>query len=94
LLQVDGAQLPEGVSPSDLRMCAGHPNGEVRILDPQLGASLAPVEAGAEGGVPSANETTLLLSIPLGGRAYYSAEPYGCSGGYCWKACGQLGEWF
>ncbi|KAK1962959.1 hypothetical protein LZ32DRAFT_600681 [Colletotrichum eremochloae] len=42
VLNIDVSQLPEGVSPSDLRMCAGHPNGRVRILDPQQGVSLVP----------------------------------------------------
>ncbi|KAK1978164.1 hypothetical protein LZ30DRAFT_599756, partial [Colletotrichum cereale] len=45
VLDVDIGQLPEGVSPADLRMCAGHPNGRVRILDPDQGASLAPWDA-------------------------------------------------
>ncbi|GJC80617.1 hypothetical protein ColLi_03455 [Colletotrichum liriopes] len=49
VLNVETSQLPEGVSPADLRMCAGHPNGDVRVLDPAEGASLAPVDRGAEG---------------------------------------------
>ncbi|KAK2026632.1 hypothetical protein LX32DRAFT_641656 [Colletotrichum zoysiae] len=47
VLNVDIDQLPEGVSPADLRMCADHPNGRVRVLDPAQGTSLAPMDAGA-----------------------------------------------
>ncbi|KAK1948777.1 hypothetical protein LY78DRAFT_709460 [Colletotrichum sublineola] len=34
VLDVDSGRLPEGVSASDLCMCGGYPNGEVRNLDP------------------------------------------------------------
>ncbi|KAK2002766.1 hypothetical protein LX36DRAFT_687969 [Colletotrichum falcatum] len=67
VLTFEDGKLPDGVSPGDVRMCAGHPNGQVRVLDPLQGAS----------------------------ACYYTA-PYGCSGGYCWKACGETigdGRW-
>ncbi|EFQ36642.1 uncharacterized protein GLRG_11787 [Colletotrichum graminicola M1.001] len=43
VLSIEDGQLPEGVSRADLRMCAGHPNGRTRVLDPEQGASLAPM---------------------------------------------------
>ncbi|KAK1993560.1 hypothetical protein LX36DRAFT_615676 [Colletotrichum falcatum] len=92
VLSFEGGRLPDGVSPGNVRMCAGHPNGRVRVLDPQQGASLAPMEGGAEGGVPSANETALPSGLPLTERSCYYNAPYGCSGGYCWKTCGDPGD--
>ncbi|KAM0445465.1 hypothetical protein ACHAQK_001674 [Fusarium lateritium] len=44
ILNIAPGDLPEGVEPSDLRLCANHPMGRNRTLDPLEGASLAPME--------------------------------------------------
>ncbi|KAM0271112.1 hypothetical protein ACHAQH_009199 [Verticillium albo-atrum] len=92
VLTLEGNRLPAGVSPAELRMCADHPNGHDRILDPEQGASLSPMPDGA---VAVADTTSVPSSFALGERACYTSAPYGCSGGYCWKSCGNKakGEW-
>ncbi|WDK20887.1 hypothetical protein CGRA01v4_12176 [Colletotrichum graminicola] len=67
VLSFEDGRLPDGVSPGDVRMCAGHLNGKVRGSDPQQGASLAPIEV-VEGVVLSADETTA-PPPPVGPRA-------------------------
>ncbi|KAJ9427199.1 hypothetical protein QL093DRAFT_2094332 [Fusarium oxysporum] len=52
---ISGAEAtPDGVEPSDLRLCADHPLGRNRTLDSAEGASLAPFE---EGDVPDTTPT-------------------------------------
>ncbi|KAJ4137212.1 hypothetical protein NW768_002794 [Fusarium equiseti] len=43
ILNIAPGDLPEGVEPSELRLCADHPMGRNRTLDPAEGASLAPM---------------------------------------------------
>ncbi|CVK85186.1 hypothetical protein FPRO06_07658 [Fusarium proliferatum] len=91
ILNIAPGDLPDGVEPSDLRLCANHPMGRNRTLDPLEGASLAPVEE--EDLDP---DTTAAPSASLfGERACYYKAPYGCSRGYCWKQCGKSrsGQW-
>ncbi|KAL7765679.1 hypothetical protein ACKLNR_003595 [Fusarium oxysporum f. sp. zingiberi] len=54
ILQATPGSLPDGVEPSDLRLCADHPLGRNRTLDSAEGASLAPFE---EGDVPDTTPT-------------------------------------
>ncbi|EXM14986.1 hypothetical protein RAB80_006732 [Fusarium oxysporum f. sp. vasinfectum] len=54
ILQITPENLPDGVEPSDLRLCADHPLGRNRTLDPVEGASLAPLE---EGDIPDTTPT-------------------------------------
>lgn len=73
-----------------LRLCANHPLDRNRTLDPAEGASLAPSVRG------QARDTSLNdRSGSLSERSCYTAAQYGCSGGYCWKQCGDKvkGEW-
>ncbi|KAG9497940.1 hypothetical protein J7337_010816 [Fusarium musae] len=58
ILQVTPGNIPDGVEPSDLRLCADHPLGRNRTLDPAKGASLAPLE---EGDIPNTTPMETLL---------------------------------
>ncbi|KAI1208430.1 uncharacterized protein F4807DRAFT_461757 [Annulohypoxylon truncatum] len=78
IMEYDEVNLPQGMTPSDVRKCAKHPLGDTRII---VEGSLAP------GGVPQEN------SIIIQPRRCSWDAPYGCAHSYCWKACGQLGEW-
>jgi len=85
ILNIAPGDLPEGVEPSDLRLCANHPMGRNRTLDPLEGASLAPMEE--EDMDP---DTTAAPSASLfEERACYYKAPYGCSRGYFLKQCGK-----
>lgn len=83
VMDIAPADLPAGVQPSEIRLCADHPMGRDRELDPKKGASLAPVED--EKVAPSAK---MLFE-----RKCSFGAPYGCSKGFCWKQCGKGGEW-
>ncbi|KAL2809078.1 hypothetical protein BJX63DRAFT_445530 [Aspergillus granulosus] len=87
----DPVDLPAGVAPSDVRKCLDHPLGQNRHVK---GASLAPLDA-----VDASfyNSTVDIDTSPMEARsdglgargtASYKDAPYGCSSGYCWKACG------
>ncbi|KAJ7765824.1 hypothetical protein DFH07DRAFT_1014232 [Mycena maculata] len=75
-MTVNPDELPKDVQPTDVRKCADHPLGHVHPDD----ESLAPM-----------NETLKGVKSPVGDACYYGA-PYGCSGGYCWEACGVAGD--
>ncbi|KAL7933109.1 hypothetical protein V8C35DRAFT_304943 [Trichoderma chlorosporum] len=86
VLKTDISQLPNGIPVENVRMCKGHPLDQdtFDILD---GASLAPVDV-------SPYDAALGLFLHLGAkRACYYAAPYGCTRGYCWKACDAEGKW-
>ncbi|KAH7242612.1 hypothetical protein BKA59DRAFT_530383 [Fusarium tricinctum] len=92
ILNISPGELPEGVEPSDLRLCADHPMGRNRTVDPNEGASLAPMEEEDE----ENSETTPTPSASLfEEKSCWYASPYGCSRGYCWKNCGpeRSGRW-
>ena len=97
ILDIGDSSLPNGVEPSDLRLCAGHPKGVNIVFDPAQGASNAPWQG--VGGPPPQENTSAALNKdevnPLVARACYTAAQYGCSSGYCWKQCGNTarGEW-
>lgn len=96
VLDLGEKRLPAGVEASDLRLCSGHPNGLNINFDPAQGASLAPWQA--VGGPKAVDTNVVARSEDANGifaRACYTAAPYGCSGGYCWKQCGDTkkGEW-
>ncbi|RBR25332.1 uncharacterized protein FIESC28_01769 [Fusarium coffeatum] len=92
ILNIAPGDLPEGVEPSELRLCADHPMGRNRTLDPAEGASLAPMteEEDLEPDTTPAAGASLFEE-----RACYYKAPYGCSRGYCWKSCGKSrsGQW-
>ncbi|PWY76124.1 hypothetical protein BO94DRAFT_538503 [Aspergillus sclerotioniger CBS 115572] len=94
IMAVSKADLPEGVSPSDVRKCKDHPLGRNRSLE---GASLAPqddIDPSLSINTTATSEVEARSDLnTLGERSCYSAAPYGCSKGYCWKACGENGEW-
>ncbi|KAK7415753.1 hypothetical protein QQX98_005666 [Neonectria punicea] len=91
VMKIDVKGLPDGAALTDIRMCAGHPLGNSRALDPLEGASLVPFDTDTQ---DSALPDTTSAN-PLQERACYHAAPYGCSSGCCWKACGdeKKGEW-
>lgn len=82
-------EVPEGADPANYRKCADHPLGASRRKYEQ---SLAPSDL-EEFEKRSPAE---LKGADIFGRAaqacYYDAG-LGCSGGYCWKACGSNGQW-
>ncbi|RAH77612.1 hypothetical protein BO86DRAFT_322812 [Aspergillus japonicus CBS 114.51] len=89
------ADLPEGVYPSDVRICRDHPLGRNRDIK---GVSLAPLDPmdvqaleGNTAALEGRSEPTIPNTSEL--QACYKNAPYGCSGGYCWKVCGNNGEW-
>ncbi|PLB47061.1 hypothetical protein P170DRAFT_438773 [Aspergillus steynii IBT 23096] len=100
VMTVDPADLPAGVAPSDVRKCLDHPLGRNRHVK---GASLAPldaVDASFYNGTGDTDTSPVEARVDgldgaLEKRACYKDAPYGCSGGYCWKACGDMnkGEW-
>ncbi|KPM41722.1 hypothetical protein AK830_g4816 [Neonectria ditissima] len=85
---LDITTLPDGVEPSELRLCADHPMGRNRTLDPKKGASLAPGGEGYRKDITPADSTDVLSK-----RVCYDAAPYGCEGKWCWKTCGDNEEW-
>ncbi|KAI1850264.1 hypothetical protein JX265_002162 [Neoarthrinium moseri] len=77
VLSFNAKDLPDGVNASDVRNCAEHPLGNGNMLKRD-----------------NDNETTtesrgLDLLSP---RDCYDKAPYGCTDGYCWKACGSAGD--
>lgn len=78
--------VTDGANPDDVRKCADHPIGAQRN---RVWQSLAPAEflekrtpADLKGGDIFARKEQ---------ACYYDAG-LGCSGGYCWKACGSPGD--
>ncbi|KAF8188471.1 hypothetical protein K438DRAFT_1594301 [Mycena galopus ATCC 62051] len=66
-----------GITPQDVRTCAGHPEGDAHPMDDSR-------RGGAQNG-------TLALT-PVDDACYYQAG-LGCSkNGYCWSACGTPGD--
>jgi hypothetical protein len=99
VMTIDPVDLPAGVALSDVRKCLDHPLGRNRHVK---GASLAPLDAVDASFYNSAVDTGTSPVEPRSDslgvfeeRACYKDAPYGCSGGYCWKACGNInkGEW-
>ncbi|KAF4216836.1 hypothetical protein CNMCM8980_007331 [Aspergillus fumigatiaffinis] len=88
VMMYDPDALPEGATAADVRKCDGHPLGRHR---PTEGASLAPWDAALEL-APQSGAAGLETRAK---NACYLDAPYGCSGGFCWKACGNTdrGEW-
>ncbi|KAI1460256.1 hypothetical protein F4805DRAFT_454683 [Annulohypoxylon moriforme] len=77
VMEYDEAQLPRGMTSSDVRKCAKHPLGNSRVKGE---GSLAPEDGTDDAATLQARE------------CYYDAQ-YGCTDGYCWKSCGQPGQW-
>lgn len=94
VLEVIPGELPEGVVPSDLRLCADHPLGRNRTLDPEKGASVKMIDDD-EGDLADPDTTPAPSLHPFEQMACYTKASMGCSGGYCWKQCGNKikGEW-
>ncbi|KAI7758661.1 hypothetical protein LZL87_007052 [Fusarium oxysporum] len=69
---------------AEVRLCADHPLGCDRELEPEKGASLAPSVK---------DEGALLVGKRLFERKCSFSAEYDCSKGYCWKQCGKNGEW-
>lgn len=99
VMTVDPADLPVGVAPSDVRKCLDHPLGRNR---PVKGASLAPLDDVDDSFYDDmVDEDTSPVETRADGlgalreRGCKKEAPYGCAGGYCWKACGNMniGEW-
>ncbi|SPJ91495.1 uncharacterized protein FTOL_13510 [Fusarium torulosum] len=85
---LDITTVPDGVEPSELRLCANHPMGRNRNLDPKKGASLAPGGEGYYDDITPADSANLLSE-----RFCSYSAPYGCEGKWCWKTCGNNGQW-
>ena len=80
-------QIPPGTDPTLYRHCAGHPLGSNRRE--HADQSLAPAEQ------KRSNAGNIKAADIFGRKeqACYWDAALGCSGGYCWKACGNPGEW-
>ncbi|KAI1416863.1 hypothetical protein F5Y13DRAFT_204254 [Hypoxylon sp. FL1857] len=82
VMKYDQAELPHDVQASDVRKCANHPlKGHERAKGQ---GSLAPKNAA------DSSHDNATIAQPR--DCSYDA-PYGCYEGYCWKACGDPGEW-
>jgi hypothetical protein len=88
VMKINADDLPDGASPKDVRMCAKHPHGRNRTLDPSEGASLPPAYASMQN--PPGKTHTEVSHI--NGRSGDSGSPFGCSRGWCWRSCGTPGH--
>ncbi|KAF8206639.1 hypothetical protein K438DRAFT_1577493 [Mycena galopus ATCC 62051] len=86
--------LPEGVNPTDIRKCAGHPvelNGTRADRDDFQGKYKTVIRTDMY------LMPTTVLFLGLVGRACVTSAQFGCTEvngvGYCWKVCGPGGEW-
>ncbi|KAK1218649.1 hypothetical protein PQX77_018657 [Marasmius sp. AFHP31] len=86
VLNVDLSNLPEGMTPSDVRKCADHPLGSKPRKNAQW-ESLAPMEDSES----DLSNRSNIIEGRAAQKCYYDA-PYGCTDGYCWKACGASGS--
>ncbi|KAK5989540.1 hypothetical protein PT974_11067 [Cladobotryum mycophilum] len=86
VMKYDANKLPAGATPDDVRQCADHPLGHNRNQEP---ASLAPLHAGEMSVAPSGED----ILVNRAAASCYRDAPYGCTRGYCWKVCGNNGEW-
>ena len=90
VMTVDPNTLPEGMKTIDVRKCADHPIGKNRE---GVWQSLAPIEEFEKRELSSpADIKRASLLAPRAEQACYYNAGLGCSGGYCWKACGQPGD--
>ncbi|POR32174.1 Uncharacterized protein TPAR_07615 [Tolypocladium paradoxum] len=97
-LALDAGKLPEGATLGDVRKCADHPLGRDRDLAtasmPTTGdLSSAPAAADNLPAETTPNDAGNSGLTALEGRACEKAAQFGCSKGYCWKTCGNNGEW-
>lgn len=90
VMTFNAGELPDYVSPNDVRMCAEHPWGCNRTLDLSEGASLPPAHTNKQN---LANNGANSDVRHLNERSCYFKAPYGCSRGWCWKACDEGGKW-
>ncbi|KAL7925686.1 hypothetical protein ACQKWADRAFT_309983 [Trichoderma austrokoningii] len=76
VMSFNASELPNDVSPNEVRLCAKHPQGRNRTLDFSEGASLPPVYINKQG---LARDTTDSTIGHLNERSCYDGAPYGCS---------------
>lgn len=94
VLSVVEADLPAGVNRAEVRTCLEHP---LKGAHERHAGSLAPLDnAQIEAAVSAYDRRLASAPTPelgaLEARACYYEAPYGCSDGYCWKACGSAGD--
>lgn len=82
-MKVVGLQLFKSVSKREVRICANHPEGRNRMLDPAEAASFAPWK---DGRAPADTLPVPRAAAVLEERAFSYAAIYGCSNIYCWRA--------
>ncbi|KAF3310803.1 hypothetical protein TWF173_009160 [Orbilia oligospora] len=93
VLEIDLNDLPAGVDPSALRKCAGHPLGHTRDLKKTTYTPLTPEEIERAQNVElDARSVIPALSGRAANACWFGASS-GCTDGYCWKSCGNNGEW-
>lgn len=90
VMRFNASELPDHVSPNNVRMCAKHPHGRNRTLDLSEGASLPPAYAKTQSLASNATSSDVRH---LNERGCCLGSPYGCSRGWCWKVCDQGGKW-
>lgn len=90
VMRSNANELPENVSPKDVRMCAKHPYGRNRTLDLSEGASLPPAYTNEQSQAGNASGSDVRH---INERDCSFQSPYGCSQGRCWKTCDQGGKW-
>lgn len=81
-------QIPEGADPAAYRKCANHPLGDSKSKFPPHSVDPSDMKKRAN--------SAQLKGAEIFSRAKQACEwnsRGGCSGRYCWKACGNAGEW-
>ncbi|KAH6665723.1 hypothetical protein B0J14DRAFT_521661 [Halenospora varia] len=73
-----------GLEAEEVRACEAHPMGDSRVRGDQDWEPLTDEQL-------TANNQTLTPLPDEDSSCYYKAGS-GCSGGYCWKACGTAGD--
>ncbi|KAF3935454.1 hypothetical protein ABW20_dc0108010 [Dactylellina cionopaga] len=86
-------QVPAGADPANFRKCAGHPLGHARDLSQTTYTPLTPEQIEKAQNVKLDARSVIPALSGRGVNACWFGANSGCTKGYCWKSCGNNGEW-
>jgi hypothetical protein len=89
IFTVADADLPAGVNKTEIRMCAQHP---LKGHHARQEGSLAPMDDEQIEAAVTVYRDSLDPAVGLEARDCYYEDAYGCTDGFCWKACGSAGD--